>query len=411
MSLPLDRKYYAKASVLSSVPNPRLEDSKRKMTESARSFKETRRRLSILKGEKQVASVDQVIEKKAIKAIHVNDDDVDAWNHSLRAEPSLGNFTVVSADDYEDEHTVPCGNPDCNRCDLLSVVSDFDDEEDGELLKPTTRLTGAVSLSQQRVDGAMKTQQRAKTARQQEMHGLGPFSLTTQEESLGAYMKSYSKQGQSFHNTSPNPKCLQPAFIQDDESIAAAYPFDGEESIKSPIDRVIDTLKYSPQVVDARGRRLSLSHIKAFKDNQVDIIQDKTSGTDSLREQKTEAAHRIATAQTANIEDCREDGATSLETKEPRQTIRPHRSLHRTPSVRHSNSQSSSRAKSPCPPAVSPTAPSDQRQSFSEHMAKRDRGIERAPPRFSKQSTTDEHGEPRFGKGSRPPVSYRASGI
>jgi hypothetical protein len=423
MSLPLDRKYYAKEPCASVVPNPKLEDSKKKICQSARNFQESKRRLSILKGEKQIASIDKVIQKKTPKTCPANDDDVDVWNCSLRAEPSLGNFTAVSADDENDKHVVPCDDPECNRCDLLSVVSDFDDEDaEGELLKPEARMADKLSSLRHRVEKTIKSQQRAETTKKPKLHRLNTREPEAQEvrytvhetrpvkveplirsqETLNAYMKSYTIQGPSSRSTGQDSRLAQPAFIRPEENIAPKQYLEKDVSIRSPIDTFIDMLKYSPQVVDARGRRLSLSQVKAFKDMQPDSPRDDTTRPAALAGQETKVTHKIATEQSVRVEEITPQALTS--------SAGARDSLHKSPSVRRSNSRASSRAKTP-PPAPSPTVPPTRKHSFSERMTKLDQAMERAPSRFSKKSATDEDGEPRFGRGSRPPVSYRASGI
>lgn len=461
MSLPLDRKYYAKEPAPSFVPDPRLHESKKQFIKSSRNFQETRRRLSILKGENTYASINQVVEQKPEKKqerkvpVAASDDDVDVWNRGLRSNLSVGDFTVVSdGEDYEEEHPVPCGDPNCDRCDILSVVSDFDEDEPSVLLQPATGSTVKRSLSHTRTE-TTKSQQSAGQSKKPEKpvlkipsqqptdsHGVDAESVIKVHETrpvkiervgssqaaLDAYMKSYTKQRRSAQrgNTDErkHEKFPEPEYIQDAQESSPKRTLMREAPVKSPIDRLVDTLKYSPLVADARGRRLSTSQLRVFDAPQI----DSASHTVILREQFSGPRTEVPVPSQAHVPhsaviERSPEVAVTKETGKPN-LIKRVDSLRRTSSVRRSNSRASSSGrvnKGPVPhplpdlpqeaPHPLPKVPIDRSNSFTGRMAKLDLGVERAPSVFAKKSfNTDDEG-PRFGRGSRPPVSYRATGI
>lgn len=461
MSLPLDRKYYAKEPAPSFVPDPRLQDSKKQFIKSSRDFQETRRRLSMLKGEKTYGSINQVVEQKPEKKperkipVAVSDDDVDVWNRGMQSSLSLGDFTVVSdGDDYEDEHPVPCGDPSCDRCDILSVVSDFDEDEPSVLRQPATGSTVKRSMSHTKTE-TTKSQQRAEQSKRPgkpalkipsqqaaDSHSVDAESAVEVRETrpvkiervgssqaaLDAYMKSYTKQRRSNQRRNTNEekheKFPEPAYIPDAQESSPKRTLMREAPVKSPIDRLVDTLKYSPLVADARGRRLSTSQLRVFDAPQIDsashtvILREQFSGprTEIPGQAQAHVPHSAVIEGSPEVDVTNDKAKSSL--------VKRVDSLRRTSSVRRSNSRapSSGRAnKGPVPhplPDMPQEAshplnkvPIDRSNSFTGRMARLDLGIERTPSVLAKRSfNTDDEG-PRFGRGSRPPISYRATGI
>ncbi|KAH8197016.1 hypothetical protein TruAng_008836 [Truncatella angustata] len=131
MKMKFDPKYYAEEPPSEPVRAPLLTPKLEALEESKKRFAETQRRLIMLGASATRPTIEGVLKEKKpqqSRTTKARDDDVDMWHHGIRPQPSTTEFTVVSEeDDYE--HPVPCGDKECDRCYVFSVVSDFADDD------------------------------------------------------------------------------------------------------------------------------------------------------------------------------------------------------------------------------------------------------------------------------------------
>lgn len=114
----LDPKHYKKEMKPASSPYKRIKASTQK-------FAEAQKRLLVLDNREAAAYLDMDPNQSISRASR--DDDIDVWYRGLQSQPSITDFSIVSIEECEHEHPVPCGDQGCDRCYVLSVVTEFDD--------------------------------------------------------------------------------------------------------------------------------------------------------------------------------------------------------------------------------------------------------------------------------------------
>ncbi|KAK9423159.1 hypothetical protein SUNI508_04453 [Seiridium unicorne] len=433
--MPLDPKYYAKEPEPTPAPDPRTEEIRRKLAESQRRF-------SALRSKDLPISIDAIMDqqkqqqKQPSPKQTMTDDDIDVWHRGPRPQPSTTNFTVVSIEDSDYGHPVPCGDKECDQCYVLSVVSDFDEDEAPAFFQPVVLVPKPLNLPPKKPNGGEKSsldkkKKSSKSAISRLSPRARPMGLSSEAQSLKPDVDSHETVHGGIETAPVRRSSVEPSqgaletymgkyeeqkrasqrATQSKSTDETRRPHLGrvmstkhsaiEKQVRSPLDRLQDKLTYVSLASGANGGPASPTKLEILGTSTANSVRgsDRISKTATSRE--TEGITQDKTDDRVRM---REQSPPGTWAKETRRLIR-RASEVRTPSPTLLGSEAQS---TPVPdlPVVRrqslkytpPTKPLSRKLSFKERVA-RGEAVEETLVLTSSSST------PRIGKGSQPPLS------